>query len=181
MAESGSVEGRVEGNRFEKVDDIVLLGRQTSKVVRTQVTQRELKCISSQPIHRVDFGEPVNKHAALCSAHFEQSCYSTSLSLEGMEEWKRNKVLIKGSIPTRHTVLQTIPKDPSDCKRRQLSLSLSQAEQRGRKGFMQKTSTALTTVDTAPTVTTPAVAIAAVSAAVTVETDAPAEESGDFT
>ena len=40
--------------------------------------------------HRVDFGEPVNKHAALFSAHFEPSCYSMAfgLSLEGMEKSK---------------------------------------------------------------------------------------------
>lgn len=72
--------------------------------------------------HRVDFGEPVNKHAALCSAHFEPSCYSMAfgLSLEGMEKWKRNKILLKGSIPTRHTVLPVVPEELSDRKRRQV-------------------------------------------------------------
>ncbi|KAL9970830.1 hypothetical protein ACROYT_G023277 [Oculina patagonica] len=135
--------------------------------------------------HRVDFGEPVNKHSALCSAHFEPSCYSTSfgLSLEGMEEWKRNKVLIKGSIPTKHTVLQAIPEEPSDRKRRQLRRDvLSEFEPscaKRKKRFHAETSTALTAIDTAPTVTTPAVATATVSAAVTGATDAPAEESGD--
>ena len=72
--------------------------------------------------HRVDFGEPVNKHAALCSANFEPSCYSMAfgLSLEGMEKWKRNKILLKGSIPTRHTVLPVVPEELSDRKRRQV-------------------------------------------------------------
>ena len=72
--------------------------------------------------HRVDFGEPVNKHAALCSAHFEPRCYlmAFGLSLEGMEDSKRNKVLLKGSIPTRHVVLPAVPEEPSDRKRRQV-------------------------------------------------------------
>ena len=72
--------------------------------------------------HRVDFGEPVNKYAALCSAHFEPSCYSMAfgLSLEGMEQSNRNKVLLKGSIPTRHTVLPAVPEELSDRKRRQV-------------------------------------------------------------
>ena len=35
--------------------------------------------------HRVDFGEPVNKYASLCSAHFEESCFTRNRSiLEGM-------------------------------------------------------------------------------------------------
>lgn len=72
--------------------------------------------------NRVDFGEPVNKHAALCSAHFEPSCYSMAfgLSLEGMEKSKRDKRLLKGSIPTRHTVLPVVPEELSDRKRRQV-------------------------------------------------------------
>lgn len=39
---------RVEGSQYEEVDDIVWPGRQTIKVVRTQVIHQELKCISSQ-------------------------------------------------------------------------------------------------------------------------------------
>ncbi|PFX11714.1 THAP domain-containing protein 2 [Stylophora pistillata] len=72
--------------------------------------------------HRVDFGEPVAKHASLCSAHFEQSCYEGSLafSLDGMTQIKRNKVLIKGSVPTRHAVLPEGPEVLTDRKRRQL-------------------------------------------------------------
>ncbi|PFX33166.1 hypothetical protein AWC38_SpisGene1984 [Stylophora pistillata] len=57
--------------------------------------------------HRVDFGEPVAKNASLSSAHFEQSSYEATLafSLDGMMQVKWNKVLIKGSVPTRHAVL----------------------------------------------------------------------------
>ncbi|KAL9977442.1 hypothetical protein ACROYT_G014845 [Oculina patagonica] len=58
------------------------------------------------------------------------------------------------------------------------------AKSKADKSFRQcncyETSTALTTVDTAPTVTTPAVATATVPAAVTGATDAPAEESRDM-
>ena len=36
------------------------------------------------------------------------------LSLQGTEETKRNKVLIKGSIPTRATVLPSINQEPTD-------------------------------------------------------------------
>lgn len=36
------------------------------------------------------------------------------LSLQGTEETKRNKVLIKGSIPTRATVLPAINQEPTD-------------------------------------------------------------------
>ena len=35
------------------------------------------------------------------------------LSLQGTEETKRNKVLIKGSIPTRATVLPAINQEPT--------------------------------------------------------------------
>ena len=56
--------------------------------------------------HRVDFGEPVNKYASLCSAHFEESCFTRNRSiLEGMAASNVRRVLIKGSVPTRDTVL----------------------------------------------------------------------------
>jgi len=73
--------------------------------------------------HRVDFGEPINKYGSLCSAHFEPSCYPMRLrlSLQGTEETKPNKVLIKGSIPTRATVLPAIHQKPTDCGKRQVS------------------------------------------------------------
>ena len=43
------------------------------------------------------------------------------LSLQGTEETKRNKILIKGSIPTRATVLPAINQEPTDRGKRQLS------------------------------------------------------------
>ena len=47
--------------------------------------------------HRVDFGEPINKYASLCSAHFEPSCYPVRLrlSLQGTEERSGIKFLLK--------------------------------------------------------------------------------------
>ena len=74
--------------------------------------------------YRVDFGEPVNKYASLCSAHFEPSCYPMTLrlSLEGIEQMKRNKVVIKGSVPTRHTVIPAMPEELTDRRERQVSL-----------------------------------------------------------
>ena len=57
-------------------------------------------------VHRVDFGEPVNQYASLCSAHFEESCFTRNRSiLEGMAASNVRRVLIKGSVPTRDTVL----------------------------------------------------------------------------
>ena len=59
--------------------------------------------------HRVDFGEPVNKYAVLCSAHFEESCFTRNPSLQ-LEGVSRTRVdLIKGSVPTRDTVLPPGP------------------------------------------------------------------------
>ena len=43
------------------------------------------------------------------------------LSLQGTEETKRNKVLIKGSIPTRARVLPSINQEPTDRGKRQVS------------------------------------------------------------
>ena len=74
--------------------------------------------------HRVDFGEPVGKFASLCSAHFEQSCFTNSLasSLPGMEGIKMKMNLIPGSIPTRDTVLPEGPQVLSERQKRQVSL-----------------------------------------------------------
>ena len=73
--------------------------------------------------HRVDFGEPVGKFASLCSAHFEQSCFSNSLasSLPGMEGIKMKRNLIPGSIPTRDTVSPEGPQVLSERQKRQVS------------------------------------------------------------
>ena len=73
--------------------------------------------------HRVDFKEPISKHASLCSVHFERSCYENSLAftLEGMANTKRNRVLIKGSIPTIHAVVSEVSEELTDRKKRQVS------------------------------------------------------------
>ncbi|PFX22546.1 putative RNA-directed DNA polymerase from transposon X-element [Stylophora pistillata] len=99
----------------------------TKAVAKNKVTKLLSQEVRAQWVkfvqrHRVDFGEPVAKHASLCSAHFEQSCYEGSLafSLDGMTQIKRNKVLIKGSVPTRHAVLPEGPEVLTDRKRRQL-------------------------------------------------------------
>ena len=74
--------------------------------------------------HRVDFGEPVGKFASLCSAHFEQSCFTNGLasSLPGMKGIKMKRNLIPGSIPTRDTVLPEGPQVLSERQKRQVSL-----------------------------------------------------------
>ena len=57
--------------------------------------------------HRVDFKKPT-KHASLCSAHFEESCYLRRLSPDS----SCYRVLEKGSIPTKDTsFLEESPKD----------------------------------------------------------------------
>ena len=57
--------------------------------------------------HRVDFGEPVNKYASLCSAHCKDSCFPRdfSIHLESMTDEKMKRYLIKGSVPTRDTLV----------------------------------------------------------------------------
>ena len=52
--------------------------------------------------HRVDFGEPINRYASLCSAHFEPSCFENSLARSMGFKVKNN--LETGSILTRHAV-----------------------------------------------------------------------------
>ena len=70
--------------------------------------------------HRVDFAEPVNKYACLCSAHFEEDCFTMKPSiqgtLDGMEGIKMNKRIITGSVPTRHT---NVPPGPEVLSARQ--------------------------------------------------------------
>ena len=77
--------------------------------------------------HRVDFGEPINKYAVLCSAHFEDSCFTRdpSIHLDSMEAILMRKSLIPGSVPTRDTVLPPRPKVISAREKRKVSLSLN--------------------------------------------------------
>ena len=59
--------------------------------------------------HRVDFHESsVTNYTSLCSAHFEESCYTRKISLDLGEQLKRNKVLIRGSILRG---IQLLPKE----------------------------------------------------------------------
>ena len=51
--------------------------------------------------HRRDF-KPEGKYTSLCSAHFEVSCYNFPIQLEGIQ---MNRILIKGSVPTRDTII----------------------------------------------------------------------------
>ena len=68
--------------------------------------------------HRRDFF-PVSKYASLCSAHFEESCYSRNFSVP-LEGLKMNKVLTKGSVPTRDTVVPAGPQMLSKRRKRQV-------------------------------------------------------------
>eukprot|EP00112_Aurelia_sp_Birch-Aquarium-sp1_P010616 Seg226.20 transcript_id=Seg226.20/GoldUCD/mRNA.D3Y31 product="THAP domain-containing protein 10" protein_id=Seg226.20/GoldUCD/D3Y31 len=69
--------------------------------------------------HRPSFKNP-SKHASLCSAHFEESCYHRPLVLEDSTgvSWRRN--FVQGSIPTRDSVNLASPKKLSARKKRQL-------------------------------------------------------------
>ena len=69
--------------------------------------------------HRVDFGEPVSKFASLCSAHFEESCFTNSLGASLGFQFKKN--LIRGSVPTRDAVLPEGPQVLSEREKRQVS------------------------------------------------------------
>lgn len=70
--------------------------------------------------HRVDFAEPVSQHAALCSAHFESSCFQNDLAWK--LGFKKKRDLIKGSVPTRDTVLPEAPEvQLSERSKRQVS------------------------------------------------------------
>ena len=63
------------------------------------------------------------KFVQQCSVHFERGCYENSLAftLEGIANTKRNKVLIKGSIPTIHAVVSEVSEELTDRKKRQVS------------------------------------------------------------
>ncbi len=69
--------------------------------------------------HRPSFKNP-SKHASLCSAHFEESCYHRPLVLENSTgvSWRRN--FIQGSIPTRDSLNLASPKKLSARKKRQV-------------------------------------------------------------
>ena len=54
--------------------------------------------------HRRDF-KPEEKYTSLCSAHFEASCYNFPIQLEGIQ---MNRLLIKGSVPTRDTIIASL-------------------------------------------------------------------------
>ena len=55
--------------------------------------------------HRANFHESsVTNYTSRCSAHFEESCYTRKISLDLDKQSKQNKVLIRGSIPTRDSV-----------------------------------------------------------------------------
>ena len=69
--------------------------------------------------HRVDFVE-TKKHSALCSAHIEESCFSRQLADPGQGLGKR--ILVKGSVPTRHTLASVEAGDLSKRERRQVSI-----------------------------------------------------------
>ena len=59
--------------------------------------------------HRLDFKE-LTKHSLLCSAHFEDSCYSRRFS----DESSGYRVLEHGSIPTRDTSFLLENEDDKD-------------------------------------------------------------------
>lgn len=64
------------------------------------------QCVRFVQKHRVGFGEPVNKYACLCSAHFEESSFTRNRSIvECMAASNVERVLVKSSVPTRDTVL----------------------------------------------------------------------------
>ena len=65
-----------------------------------------------RPVTSLHFPEPASKYVSLfCLLHFEDSCYLCNhlIQLEGMEGLKMNRVLTKGSVPTRDTVVPAAP------------------------------------------------------------------------
>ena len=54
--------------------------------------------------HRRDF-KPEGKYSLLWSAHFEASCYNFPIQLEGIQ---MNQILIKGTVPTRDTIIASL-------------------------------------------------------------------------
>ena len=66
----------------------------------TDAVLRE-KLIKFVQRHRKDF----NPEGKYTSAHFEASCYNFPIQLEGIE---MNQILIKGSVPTRDTIIASL-------------------------------------------------------------------------
>ena len=72
--------------------------------------------------HRLDF--KAKSLSALCSAHFEPSCFerNTSISLGNDKPSKAlRRFLIKGAVPTVDTVVPMEPKTPTSRDKRQVS------------------------------------------------------------
>ena len=69
--------------------------------------------------HHVDFGEPVRKFAALCSAHFEKECFDNYIAWSLGYAKRRN--LVSDAIPTRHTTIPEGPEVLSEQQKRQVS------------------------------------------------------------
>ena len=74
--------------------------------------------------HRHDFHEP-SKYASLCSAHFEDSCYTRPLAkrLDDLSNVSMNRVLIRGSIPTKDTTVVASSQTLSIRQKRQVCIS----------------------------------------------------------
>jgi hypothetical protein len=60
-----------------------------------------------------------SKHSSLCSVHFEESCFTRPL-LEGTSSIKMNRVLVKGSVPTRDTTDIATPEPLSERQKRKV-------------------------------------------------------------
>lgn len=73
--------------------------------------------------HRPDFKDPTSKYAALCSAHFEESCYVKSLAvIAEMEAMgiRMNAVLRRDAVPTRDSIFPPAPQEFSERTKRQV-------------------------------------------------------------
>ena len=72
--------------------------------------------------HRVDFhASSVTSYTSLCSGHFEELCYTRKIPLDLGKQLKQNKVLIRGSIPTRDSVAPERRDILTDRRKRQVS------------------------------------------------------------
>ena len=69
--------------------------------------------------HRIDFGEPVSRYAALCSAHFEKHCFQNDIAWS--MGFAKRRDLIGGSIPTRDTIIPEGPEVLTERQKRQVS------------------------------------------------------------
>ena len=80
--------------------------------------------------HRSDFDETcVSNYTSLCSAHFDESCYthSPSLQIEGMAKMK--KFLTRGSIPTRDSVAPVESNTLTERRKRQVSKTYHESDE----------------------------------------------------